>query len=69
MKRFRIVMMVPCVKEVEVADVQAAHNSATKFAEAQALGDLDASVYSIEFIEDVQPELVDFGTEAVDGAE
>jgi len=53
MKRYRIIVMVPHAKEVVVADVQAAHNEATKLVEAQALGDLAARVHTIEEIEDV----------------
>lgn len=63
MKRFRIVVMVPHVKEVVVTDAQAAHNEASVLVAAQALGELKAQLNSIEFIEDIETEPMDFGGE------
>jgi hypothetical protein len=61
MKRFRITLMVPHSTEVVVADAQAAHNEATRLAQAPADGSPPAIVQSIEEIEDVITEPIDFG--------
>lgn len=62
MKRFKITLLVPHSREVVVADAQAAHNEATRLAKANVLpGDHPAIVHSVEFINDIQTEEIDFG--------
>jgi hypothetical protein len=65
MKRFKITLMVPHSTEVVVADAQAAHNSATHLAN-QPTHEQDAPatfVHSVEEIEDVITEPIDFGVD------
>lgn len=62
MKRYRITLMVPHIKEVVVADAQGAHNEATRLATPVA-GQPPALVHSIEEIGDVVTEPIDFGPE------
>jgi len=63
MKRYRIVLMVAQAQEVVVADLQEAHNEATKLASATVLGDIKSIVQSIEFVSDVQTEEINFGND------
>ena len=61
MKRYKITLMVPQVKEVVVENVQAAHNEATRLAGTGENGTTpQAIVKSIEFVGDVQTEPLDF---------
>lgn len=61
MKRFKITLLVPHSREIVVADTQAAHNEATRLASANVVpGEPKAIVSSIEEIEDVQTEPIDF---------
>jgi len=60
MKRYKITLMVPQVKEVVVENVQAAHNEATRLAGTGENGTPRAIVKSIEFVGDVQTEPLDF---------
>ena len=53
MKLYRIVVMVPHVREVEATDMQSAHNKATELAKASKLGDWSASVACVEYLDDV----------------
>jgi len=62
MKRFKIVLMVPNVTEVVVADAQAAHNEATRMAAITADGLPPARVHMVEFLNDVVTEEIDFST-------
>lgn len=48
--------MVPIVQEVVVKDVQAAHNEATKLAQAHVLADVKPVVHGIEHIDDINTE-------------
>lgn len=63
MKRFKITLMVPHSREVVVADAQAAHNEATRLATIPVDGSPCAVVHSIEEIEDVITEPIDFDIE------
>ena len=54
MKRFKITLLVPQIKEVVVADAQAAHNEATRLAGGAGV---TAIVSSIEYVEDVDTEM------------
>ena len=60
MKRFKITLMVPHSTEVVVADMQAAHNEATRLSQPAASG-LAAIVHSVEELGDVVTEEIDFG--------
>ena len=60
MKRYKITIMVPHVEEVVVTDAQAAHNEAKRLAGKTHGGLPDATVHSIEFVNDVQTEPLDF---------
>ena len=60
MKRFKITLMVPHSREIVVADAQAAHNEASRLATAPLEGEPSALVHSIEEIEDVITEPLDF---------
>jgi hypothetical protein len=57
MKKYRIVLMVPVVEDIDAADIQRAHNHATKMADAQSLNTQygKAIVHSVEFLGDVLP--------------
>jgi hypothetical protein len=61
MKRFRITMLVPHSTIVVVPDAQAAHNEATRLAEPPTDGSGRAIVQSIEEIDEIQTEPIDFG--------
>ena len=61
MKRFKITLMVPHSTEIVVADAQAAHNEATRLADADVHEGPKALVHSVEEVGDVQTELIDFG--------
>ena len=62
MKRYKITLMVPHSREIVVADAQAAHNEATRLARSGiAPGEAAAIVHSVEYINDVQTEEIDFG--------
>ena len=61
MKRFKITLLVPHSREIVVVDAQAAHNEATRLATAHtANNEPKAIVSSIEEIEDVQTEPIEF---------
>jgi len=61
MKRFKITLMVPHSKEIVVGSVQEAHNEATRLASAEVHEGPKAMVHSVEEIEDVNTDPIDFG--------
>ena len=61
MKRYKISVLLPQSTEVVVADIQAAHNEATKMVPKDEHGGLLGVVQTIEYIEDVITDPMDFG--------
>jgi len=61
MKRFKITLMVPHSKEIVVATMQEAHNEATRLAAGEVAEGPKAMVHSVEEIEGVVTEPIDFG--------
>ena len=60
MKRYRITLLVPQTKEIVVKDAQAAHNEASRLAAAHALGSLKPVVHSVEYLEEVVTEEINY---------
>lgn len=64
MKRYKITLLVQHSREVVVADAQAAHNEATRLANANvAPGEWPAIVHSVEYVSDVQTDPIQFDLE------
>jgi hypothetical protein len=61
MKRFKITLMIPHSTEIVVATMQEAHNEATRLASAEVHEGPKARVHSVEEIEDVTTDPIDFG--------
>jgi len=61
MKRFKITLLVPHSTEVVVADIQAAHNEATRLANQPTDSGAAAIVQAIEDLGPVATEEIDFG--------
>ncbi len=60
MKRYKITLLIPYSQETVVATAQDAHNEATRLANAHTADEAKAIVQSIEFLNDVQTEPLDF---------
>ena len=56
MQRYKITLLVPHSREIIVADVQAAHNEATRLAKGTLEGEMAAIVHSIEYLSEVKTE-------------
>lgn len=61
MNRFKITLMVPHSTEIVVATMQEAHNEATRLAAAEVYDGPKAVVHSVEEIESVNTDPIDFG--------
>lgn len=60
MQRYRIILLVPTAREIVAVDAQAAHNEATKLAQAETWEQMKPIIHSVEYLGDVKTEEITY---------